>query len=236
MKTIFCTLLTMSLFLTHPISAGAESLQSQLDAKAKAGKADEKTKAIMNDAIEALRKSKLAERGLKVGDTFPDFTLPDSEGQKLSLAAARKEGAVIVTFFRGSWCPYCNIQLLEYQKHADAWKAKGARLVAISPELAEKSKALKAKLKLTFPLLFDEDNALAQKAGIAFGLPADLKEVYKKFGIDLAAANGSQSWQLPIAATFVIGADGKVLYAFKDPDYKKRAEPSEITAALPKKR
>jgi len=139
---------------------------------------------------------------------------------------------VIVTFYRGSWCPYCNIQLMEYQKHLSAWEKMGAKLVAISPELQELSKAFAEKRGLTFGLLFDNDNAYAKKVGLVFGIKRDLRQVYEKFGIDLSKSQGNSAWQLPVAATYVVDRNGKVTYAFLDVDYKKRAEPEEISAAV----
>jgi peroxiredoxin len=121
---------------------------------------------------------------------------------------------------------------MEYQKHLAEWESKGAKLVSLSPELPELSKGLAEKRALTFDLLFDKDNAFATQVGIVFGVESDLKQVYEKFGVDLTKSQGNTNWNLPIAATYVIGKDHKVKYAFVDPDYKNRAEPSDIDAAL----
>jgi peroxiredoxin len=224
--------LSLSLIGFNLRSSHAETLREQLQAKEKSGKADPKAIAIMDGAIEKLRKSKITERAKKVGDRFPGFTLKNANGATVSLDRLLEAGPVIVTFYRGSWCPYCNIQLMEYQKHVAEWEKKGAKLVALSPEIPELSKAFAEKRGLTFDLVFDKGNAFATQVGIVFGIESDLKQVYAKFGVDLAKSQGNSSWQLPIAATYVIGKDHKVKYAFVDPDYKKRAEPSEIDAAL----
>jgi len=115
------------------------------------------------------------------------------------------------------------------------WKALGAQIVAISPELPDSTTAFAAKRNLTFPLLFDKDNEFASKLGLVYGLPKDLKEVYEQFGVDLAKNQGNDSWRLPIAATYVVSKEGKITYSFLDVDYKTRAEPEAITKALKKK-
>jgi len=210
----------------------AESLKEQLQAKSASSKSDPKKKKIMDDAIEALRKNKLESRAKKVGDLFPNFSLKNMHGDERSLKGLLKDGPLIVTFYRGSWCPYCSIQLAEYQKHLAAWEKMGAKLVALSPELPELSQAFAQKRGLTFDLLFDKNNEIAKEAGLVFGVKGDLREIYESFGLDLAKSQGNAEWQLPVAATYVIGQDGKVKYTFIDVDYKKRAEPTEIERAL----
>ena len=214
----------------------ADTLGKQLEAKSAESKVDSGKKKIMEDAIKELRKSKLTARAKKVGDVFPAFALKNAEGQDRSLKTFLEKGPVIVTFYRGSWCPYCNIQLMEYQKSLNAWEKMGAKLVALSPELPELSRKFAESRALTFDLLFDKDNEIAKKVGLVFGVKADLRQVYEEFGLDLTKSQGNADWQLPIAATYVIGQDGRVKYAFVDVDYKKRAEPSEIEAALKSKK
>ncbi len=217
-----------------PRSSCAETLREQLQAKKKSGKADPKSAATMDNAIKKIRKTKILERAKKIGDRFPSFELKNSTGALVSLDKLLESGPVIVTFYRGAWCPYCNIQLMEYQKHLADWEKKDAKLVALSPELPELSKGFSEKRGLTFDLLFDKNNEFATQVGIVFGIENDLKQVYEKFGIDLAKSQGNSAWQLPVAATYVIGKDHKVKYAFIDPDYKNRAEPMEIDTALAK--
>ncbi len=225
-------LLLSTIYIFISSIAHGQTLRDQLQAKASAGKSDQKIKALMNEAIEDLRKSKIKDRAKKVGDKFPNFELKNNRGELVDLNKLLKKGMVIVTFYRGSWCPYCNIQLMEYQKHVSKWQEMGATLLAISPELPELANELAQKRSLTFDLLFDKDNAFAQKVGLVFGIKNDLKAVYEKFGIDLMKSQGNSSWKLPVSATYVIGKDQKVKYAFVDVDYKNRAEPSEIEVAL----
>ncbi len=223
-----CTIALPTFAATKPEPA----LQIQLEAKRKASKADVKTAAIMSGAIEKLRKEKITERAKKEGDVLPDFTLTNASGEKVKLADLRKTGPVIVTFYRGAWCPYCKIQLMEYQKHWSEWKKKGATLVAISPEVANLSQEFAEKSGLTFDLLADSNNAYATQVGLVYGIEKDLKQVYENFGIDLENSQGNTAWKLPVSATYVVGKDGKIAYSFLDVDYTKRAEPSEIKQAI----
>ncbi|MCO5141912.1 MAG: AhpC/TSA family protein [Oligoflexia bacterium] len=230
MKLIY---LVFSLFITHNFFAHA-TLQEKLDAKSSAGKAPKEATKVMNNALEKLRKEKISERSKKTGEIFPDFELKNSENKTIKLSEILNGSKAIITFYRGAWCPYCNIQLIEYNKHIELWKKSGAKLLAISPEKIELSKNFKEKNEFKFDLLFDENNKLAEKVGLVFGLPNDLKDLYKKFGIDLNKSQGNESWRLPISATYVVNEERKILYSFIDPDYKKRAEPEEITNALNK--
>ena len=209
-----------------------ETLKSQLDAKTKASHVKPHDKKVMDSSVEELRKARLTERAAKKGGDFPGFSLPGTQGKTYHSGVLLKDGPLIVTFYRGSWCPYCNIQLAEYQKHLAEWKKLGAQIVAISPELPDSTTAFAAKRNLTFPLLFDKDNAFASRLGLVYGLPQDLREVYKSFGVDLKATQGNDAWRLPIAATYVVGQNGKIEFSFLDVDYKTRAEPAAITAAI----
>ena len=217
------------------LTAHADTLKTQLDEVSKGSHPPAKTQKVMNSSLEELRKARLTERAAKKGGAFPAFSLPGTQGKTYDSAELLKQGPLIVTFYRGSWCPYCNVQLAEYQKHLMEWKALGAQIVAISPELPDSTTAFAAKRNLTFPLLFDKDNEFASKLGLVYGLPKDLKEVYEQFGVDLAKNQGNDSWRLPIAATYVVSKEGKITYSFLDVDYKTRAEPEAITKALKKK-
>lgn len=227
-------LLSLLALLSLSAHAAVPTLQGQLDAKKKASHPKAHDKKVIDTSLEELRKARITERAAKSGGDFPGFSLPGTQGKIYDSAEMLKDGPLIVTFYRGSWCPYCNIQLAEYQKHLAEWEKLGAKIVAISPELPDSTTAFAAKRNLTFPLLFDKDNAFAAKLGLVYGLPKDLKEVYKSFGIDLTTTQGNENWRLPIAATYVVGKDGKIVYHFLDVDYTRRAEPSEITDAIKK--
>lgn len=190
---------------------------------------------VIETAIEKLKKSKLEEKALKVGQKMPEFSLKDAHGKKVQLKDLVKKGPVIVTFYRGSWCPYCNAQLGAYQEHLKEFTELGATLVAITPEKPDLTVLTEEKKSLKFPILTDENNALAKKFGLVWALDKDIKKVYKDFGIDLEKDQGNKDWKLPVPATFIVDKDRVVRYAFVDPDYTVRALPSEIIAALKKK-
>jgi peroxiredoxin len=187
---------------------------------------------VMQDSIDQLKASKLEEKALKVGQKFPDFTLPNSSGKPIHLRALLKSGPVIVSFYRGSWCPYCNAQLSSFQQHLGEFKSKGATLVAITPEKPDLETFLKEGKKLEFDILNDKNNQLATKLGLVFGLTPELKAIYQQFGIDLTKTQGNPDWKLPVPATYVIGKNGKVVFEFLDVDYTHRADPVDILKAL----
>jgi len=193
----------------------------------------ERVKAV-EASINKLREEHLAEKALKEGQTMPDFSLADAHGKTVNLKSLLKKGSVIVAFYRGSWCPYCNAQLSEYQKHLADFKAKGASLVAITPEKPDLTVLTEEQKKLEFPILTDANNKLATKFGLVWGVESELKKIYQEAGLDLEKNQGNDDWKLPVPATYVVGKNGKIKYAFVDVDFSRRAEPSEILKALEK--
>lgn len=187
---------------------------------------------IMRRAGQELADSGQADHALTVGAQAPRFTLPTATGQTLSLDDLLAEGPVVLTFYRGAWCPYCNIALLALQQHHDAITARGARLVAVSPQIPDESLSLTEKHGLAFDVLSDVGSDTAKQYGLAFDLPDDLAAVYDKLGFDLQRVNGGHPRTLPLPATYVIDRDGVIRWAFADTDYTRRAEPADILAAL----
>jgi peroxiredoxin len=139
-----------------------------------------------------------------------------------------------VTFYRGVWCPYCNTDLAALEAERDEIQARGAQLVAISPQTASNSRKSRHDNDLKFPILSDKDSELADKFGIRFSLTDDLIEVYKSFGSDVAQANAGRDWRLPMPARYAIGRDGFIAYAEVNPDYTRRPDPSEHLPVLDK--
>lgn len=164
------------------------------------------------------------QRALKEG-AVPNFTLPGVDGKPVSLASLLAKGPVVLVFYRGGWCPYCNTQLAGYQKGLERIQAKGATLVAVSPQLPERSATLAEKKGLQFPVLSDVGLKVARTFGLVFQAPAN-------YGGFLPEFNGDASGELPLAATYVIGRDGRILRAFMDQDYKNRASLEDILVAL----
>lgn len=214
--------------------AKEESLKQQLEARAQAssGKTPKEIKKVMDEALEQLRKSKVAKSAIKKGDAMPSFELKDVQKGKISSVQLLAKGPLIVTFYRGGWCPYCNLQLRDLQKHLDDIQNAGANLVAISPEAPDETAKTVKKADLGFYVLSDIKGEVAKSFGLTFPLPEGLKEVYQKFGIRLDKVNATKKWELPLSATYVVSQDGRVIYSFVDIDYKKRAETSELVALL----
>lgn len=169
---------------------------------------------------------------LGVGAVAPDFLLPDASGSMVQLSTLLAEGPVVLAFYRGAWCPYCNLQLRAYQRALPQIQARHATLVAISPQLPDGSLTTTEQNDLAFPVLSDVGNKVAQQYGLVFQLDDDVRERYLAMKIDLEQSNGDTSWQLPMPGTFVIGRDGIIHLAFVHPDYTQRLEPAAILAAL----
>jgi peroxiredoxin len=179
--------------------------------------------------IEDVRRSGVAEKALKVGDRAPDFELPNATGKKVKLSQLTAQGPVVVTWYRGGWCPYCNIALRGFQKRLPEIRAEGATMVAISPETPDNSLTTAEKGHLEFEVLSDRGNKVAQAYGVAYKVPPVIAEQSKA---RLAKYNGDNSATLPLGVTYVIDRAGIIRYAFIESDYRKRAEPSDVLAAL----
>ncbi|WP_369215969.1 peroxiredoxin-like family protein [Streptomyces flavofungini] len=187
---------------------------------------------VMDRAAAELLATRIAENALSTGDPAPRFTLPAATGDEVSLDALLAEGPVVLTFYRGAWCPYCNIALRALQRHHDDITARGARLVAVSPQIPDESLTLTEKERLGFDVLSDLGSDVAKQYGIAFDLSDELGALYDRLGFELHRVNGGHARTLPLPATYVIGRTGVIRWAFVDADYSVRAEPSDILAAL----
>ncbi len=193
--------------------------------------ADKKTK--YAEGIEAVHESKVVEKALQVGDKAIDFTLTNAKNEQVSLAETLKNGPVILMWYRGGWCPYCNLTLRHMQASLPEFEKYGAQLLALTPELPDSSLSTQEKNHLDFEVLSDIDNAVAMQYNVVFQLTDDVAQLYED-GFGLSAYNGNKQAQLPLAATYVINQDGEITYAFLDADYRNRAEPADIVAALQK--
>lgn len=219
------------------------SLQASLDAfKAdfRAGKppynAPAEIHPIMERATRELIESGAAARAPKPGDMAPDFVLADGDGQTHAAADLLARGPLIISFYRGVWCPYCNMELRALQEALPEFRAAGASLVAISPQTGPNSRKSQRENKLDFPILSDPGNEVAAKFGLRFRLPDYLIELYKKLGNNLPAVNGDASWTLPMPGRFIIGSDRRILYAEVNPDYTRRPESEDLLPVLAKAR
>jgi len=188
--------------------------------------------ALYEAKIDELRVSFALERAIRTGDKAPYFTLPDSQGRDVSLGTLLEAGPAVVTFYRGGWCPYCNIQLRAYQAILPEMTALGARLVAISPQLPDSSLSTVETNELTFDVLSDVSNNVARNFGLAWSLPEELRAALRSNNKALPGINGDDSWELPVPATYVIARDGAVVLAAIDVDYRNRLEPDAILNTL----
>ncbi|MDJ0626444.1 MAG: peroxiredoxin-like family protein [Candidatus Caenarcaniphilales bacterium] len=185
----------------------------------------------------------IVEKALKEGDKIQEFSLNDHKGIQKSLSGYLVEGPLVLTFYRGLWCPYCNLQLAAYCKVLDQIKGLGANLVAVSAEgpeggavVAESNMPEEAKDFAVsdpgFDVLYDKGNLLAEKFGLAFELPESHKQVLVAMGIDVERANGDKSYVFADPATYIIGTDGIIKWAYVPNNYRKRAEPDTILLQL----
>ncbi len=186
----------------------------------------------MGAEIGKLTESGIMNTALKVGDKAPDFELKDSAGYSINLDDLTEKGAVVISFNRGNWCPFCNIEFKHLQNNISEIKNAGANLVVISPQLPEKSAEIISQNGFDYPILFDRENEVAKKFGIAFILAESLRPIHKAFEMDIPAHNGDESFGLPVPATFVINSNNEIIFAAVNPNWMERAETNEYLAVL----
>jgi peroxiredoxin len=182
--------------------------------------------------IQKLAESGIARHALHVGAKAPDFTLPDAQGRPMTLSALLAKGPAVITFYRGSWCPFCDLQLRAYQGALGAFHDLGAELVAISPQMPDYALSDVEKKQLTFPVLTDNGNRVAREFKLVFALSDALRKLQTHFGSVVPRFNGDDSWELPMPGTFVLDPQGVVTFASVDPNWMVRVEPTAILDAL----
>ena len=222
---------------TEMNSSSTETTQATLSdqlaarAKASAAAAPPAMLSAFKEGIELVDAMGLEESAKQVGDIAIDGELTGWNGDTIKLSELWNEGPVVLMWYRGGWCPYCNIQLRAMQQSLNDIENAGAKLVVLTPELPEKAKETAEAANIEIVALHDKDNALAKQYGIMFDLPEPIVPIYRT-KLKLPELNGSDKMQLPLAATYVIDKSGKITYAFLDADYKKRAEPADVVAAV----
>jgi peroxiredoxin len=183
--------------------------------------------------IAELRTSGAVDRALKVGDRAPAFALPNTRGERVSSAALLALGPLVLSFFRGAWCPYCVAELEALDEIVPELGALGARLVTITPQRVERTAALSAEKNFRFDLLTDHGNRVAESYGVGYEFPEYLRDLYRDIlKHDIAVHNDDVAWKLPIPGRFVIDVDGIVREAKVDADYRHRPEPTESLAIV----
>ena len=186
----------------------------------------------LHRSVDELIASGAQNRALKAGDVAPEFTLPDADGNPVSSNELLARGPLVLTFYRGVWCPYCNFDLSALEEARAEIEARGASLVAISEQTAPNSRKSQRQNGLGFPILGDHAGEIAAQFGVRWTLPDYLREVQTALGADLTKFNGEDSWTLPMPARYVIAQDGAIAYAEVNADYTRRPEPSDIFPIL----
>jgi len=183
-------------------------------------------------SIDDVRRSGIESRALKAGDLAPQFTLPNAVGRPVALAELLRNGPLVLSFYRGVWCPYCNLELKAYQRLLGDLRAAGADFVAISPQTPDNSLTTLEKNALAFEVLSDRGNQVAALFGVAYPTPQVVRRTTAMFGADIDAINGVTNSDLPVSATYVIDRDRRIVLADVDADFRRRMEPSEALIAV----
>ncbi|MBT8317684.1 MAG: AhpC/TSA family protein [Lutibacter sp.] len=199
--------------------------------KASDAKSSDEKKKIYAEGIEDVKNSGILDKALNVGDKAPNFTLNNALNKPVSLYDELKNGPVVLTWYRGGWCPYCNITLHNLQDRLPDFQKEGATLMALTPEVPDKSLSTSEKHELEFTVLSDVNNVVGKEYGVVFELLSGVATIYEK-GFGLSEFNGNSDNELPLAATYIIDKSGIIKYAFLDADYRKRAEPDELLKVL----
>jgi peroxiredoxin len=186
----------------------------------------------IDGSIAALKATGIQSSVLKIGQTAPDFILPNADGTQISSANLRAKGPLVVKFYRGAWCSYCNVEVRALMGVLEEIRSLGGDMVAITPELPDEAAKMTEKHGLEFEVLSDLGNAVARQYGLVWTLPDRVRGFYGKIGLDLERSNGDDSWELPIPGNFVVAPDGTLLDVFADPDYRVRQEPADVVAAI----
>jgi len=190
------------------------------------------TEAVHAQAIAELKARRIAANILPVGAKAPPFELQDQDGKPVSSSSLLAAGKLAVCFIRGRWCPFCVGQMEAMNLIQPQIEESGATLVAISPQNVKQSFFMHDQYRLRFPLLSDAGNRVARQFGLTYRVPAAQEVVYHRAFINLPFANGDDSWELPIPATYILDRDGTVIYASANEDYRERPEPLDLVSFL----
>ena len=182
----------------------------------------------MQQGTRELLDARIDRQALQEGDQAPDFALDTHQGDTVDTGTLRARGPVVVSFYRGGWCPYCNIELQGLEKAFAAIQQAGASLIALSPDQQQYDEAP----ALSFPTLVDKHNQVARKFGLVFNLPEILRPIYHQFGFDIPEANQDNTYELPIPSTYIINESGQIIFSFVNADYTQRCEPDTLIKVL----
>ncbi len=190
--------------------------------------------AIMNQSVEELKALGIEQRALRTGDTMSDFTLPNQHGEPRSLSGYLARSPIVLNIYRGSWCPYCNFEMKAFLDALPEFQARGVNLVAMAPEVPDRSLEFTESNHLSIDILSDTGNRVSEQLGLVFELPLALRPIYERSATDLPVFNGDGTFKLPVPATYVIDRNAKIVFDFVNADYRLRFEPMELVARLDK--
>lgn len=184
-------------------------------------------------SISAVQQAGTADGALNVGDTIPDFSLQNAHGEQIDIKQCIASGPLVISFYRGAWCPYCNLEIKAQAAHLNQIRELGADLIAISPQVASKAEQQSTALSLNFNILSDVGNQVSKQFGLTFSLTEDVRPVLDdEFKFDIQGHNADDKYELPIPATYIVDQQGVIRFAFVDADYTKRLEPEVILEQL----
>ena len=186
----------------------------------------------VQEGLTVILESDAGASAFKPGDHASDFTLPNANGSTTRLKDLLQRGPVVLSFYRGGWCPYCNLEFKALNDILPKIHKLGAQLIGISPQLPDNSLSTVEKQQLKFEVLSDVGNVVAQQYGIVMNVPEIMRPLYLKWGLDVPVANGDDTWDLPIPATFIINTDSKIAFSYVNKNYTERLEPSIIVSEL----
>lgn len=187
---------------------------------------------VVGGAFAKLMASDVTKNAKQVGDLAIDFELPDISGKNIKLSEQLKNGPVVLTFYRGGWCPFCNLELKAYHDVYDEIVKAGASIIAISPETINNAINTSNSHALQFPVVSDQGNKVASQYGLVMEVDADLKPHYLEWGLDIPSANGDDSYKIPVPATYIIDSKQIIRQAYINKDYTIRMEPSDVISYL----
>jgi peroxiredoxin len=188
--------------------------------------------AVVDRMVARLEANQVGQNAPQVGEPMPEFILPDQDGTLVRLGALLEQGPVVISFNRGHWCPYCQLNTDGLAEIADDIRKLGGDIIAISPEMQQFGAALREYADAPFPVLTDLDNGYALQLNLVFWVGDEKREAMTQSGIDIQPYNGNDTWTLPVPATFVVGRDGLVKARYIDPDYRRRMELDAIVEAV----
>jgi peroxiredoxin len=195
---------------------------------------DPKERKARAGAVDDVDEAGIPAAALTVGDSIPRFTLPDARGRQVTIAELLASGPVVISFYRGGWCPYCNLELRALQVRLLELRELGATLVAISPEPPDRSLSTVQRNELSFPVLSDLGNRVARQFRLVHRIAPEVVAYQLRNGNDVASFNGAEIAEVPLPATYVVDSDGRVEYAFVSADYTRRSEPDDVLAVVRK--